>query len=416
MPGLTLKNRIRTVRLLQLACYLTVCTAFAGCYAPLYAPATPAASLPDSFRVPTRTLAMKRNLATLTAVRPQMKFGPGDVIDVTIPQLFPKEAQVFPPMRVQVTNKGMIHLPEAGAVSIGGATLSEAHARINRHYIDKGLLRNPTASISIVELATIDVLVLGEVKNPGVHRLVRGENDVAHALGAAGGLTIDAADTLELHRGNSQYASMVETAKLRQPAQAPSARTASRYPVRRTSHHGPSPFLSRLPPVDGAGVQQSRLKIERLPSTSAPEAFPSSQMGVKTQTRNVMFQPPSTFQRGQPAAGVGAGGGRQAAPAPGLNWRSGPAKVDGIPTVMKIPLTGYAIEPLPSELMALKLGRCGCRPTSHARCFLCCWSTQHDHSYTLRLGRSRTRDRFGLHHSPRSGHRCGYCRGYGWLH
>ncbi|VAX41533.1 hypothetical protein MNBD_PLANCTO02-3212, partial [hydrothermal vent metagenome] len=52
----------------------------------------------------------------------------------------------------------------------------------------------------LLQKGTVNVLVLGEVDSPGIHALTRYENDIAHAVAAAGGFTIDAGDAIELHR------------------------------------------------------------------------------------------------------------------------------------------------------------------------------------------------------------------------
>ncbi len=54
--------------------------------------------------------------------------------------------------------------------------------------------------MTLLEKGTVNVLVLGEVNEPGIHALTRYENDIAHAVAAAGGFTVDAADEIEVHR------------------------------------------------------------------------------------------------------------------------------------------------------------------------------------------------------------------------
>jgi hypothetical protein len=63
-----------------------------------------------------------------------------------------------------------------------------------------GYLQNPGASIKLLQKGTINVMVLGAVNSPGIHALPRYENDVAHALAAAGGFSDVAGQVIEIHR------------------------------------------------------------------------------------------------------------------------------------------------------------------------------------------------------------------------
>jgi protein involved in polysaccharide export with SLBB domain len=169
-----------------------------GCYAPLRSKGIWARELPESFRTPTRGVGQPLNFSNLTA-RPTVDYilGPGDVLEVTIPDLF-AGAEVRP-LRVQVMGNGQIHLPLVGAVQVGGMNLMKALQTITTAYED-GIFQNPRVNVSLAERATVGVVVLGEVNHPGVLPLPKYQNDVGHALAAAGGLSELAADVIEVHR------------------------------------------------------------------------------------------------------------------------------------------------------------------------------------------------------------------------
>ncbi|WP_164100517.1 polysaccharide biosynthesis/export family protein [Candidatus Laterigemmans baculatus] len=181
-----------------------------GCWAPLHSPGIPASTLPDSFRVPVRTAGMPLNFANLTAQPPaDYLLGPGDVLRVTIPDLFPQsETQ---PLEVQVMASGEVHLPLVGAVRVGNGNLMQAQRVITEAYAD-GYLKEPRINVALAQKTTIDVLVLGEVASPGVHPLPKYQNDVGHALAAAGGLGEDADAVIEIHRRtpDSEFAPPLE--------------------------------------------------------------------------------------------------------------------------------------------------------------------------------------------------------------
>ncbi len=169
-----------------------------GCYAPLRSPAIPACSLPDSFRTPYRSSGAPLNLTNLTVAPPlDYELGPDDVLEVTIPDLY-REAAIRP-MRVHVMSSGEVLLPLAGAVQVGGMNLLQAQEAITRKYSD-GILVNPMVNVSLASKSTVEVLVLGEVSKPGAYPLPKFQNDVGNALAAAGGITEDADETIEVHR------------------------------------------------------------------------------------------------------------------------------------------------------------------------------------------------------------------------
>ncbi len=180
-----------------LGAYLT-----AGCYAPLHSHGIPAATLPDSYRSPVRSLGSPINFASLT-IPPQQDYllGPGDSLEVTINELY--QGAETRPIKVQVTGKGEINLPMIGALHVAGMSLSEVHAAITNAYAPDFII-DCRINVHLFEKSTTSVLVLGEVSNPGMYRLPKYENDVAHAIAAAGGLTIDAAFMLEVHRRAAQ--------------------------------------------------------------------------------------------------------------------------------------------------------------------------------------------------------------------
>ncbi len=169
-----------------------------GCWAPLRSHGIPACTLPDTFRTPIRTAGPPLNLAAL-AIPPQPEYylGPGDVLEVMIHGLYP--GGEIRPVRTQVMADGKIHLPVVGAVRVDGMNLTQAHLAINRAYAD-GYINEPRTNVYLLEKASVAVLVLGEVGAPGLYTLPKGENDVAHALAAGGGLMEDAALEIEVHR------------------------------------------------------------------------------------------------------------------------------------------------------------------------------------------------------------------------
>ena len=178
---------------------LCVCLAWTGgCYAPLKSPGIPACELPEEFRTPQRTGVPPLNLSSLTApLHGDYILGPDDVLDVTVHELYP--GSEMRPVRVQVMANGQVYLPMVGPVRVAGMNLLTANRVITSAY-SNGFIKDPRTNVVLVEKSVTSVVVLGEVRNPGVYRLAKYENDLAHAIAEAGGLAEDAGDRIEIHR------------------------------------------------------------------------------------------------------------------------------------------------------------------------------------------------------------------------
>jgi polysaccharide export outer membrane protein len=186
------------LRRLALLAAAVLLPALSGCFAPLHTTAVPATQLPDSFRMPTRVVGARLNLANLVVPPPaDYLLGPNDVLEISIPGMVPGVES--PPMKVRVMANGDIHLPLVGAVNVKDLNLLAAQAQITAAYAN-GFLQNPRVNVSLAEKSTVDVVVLGEVKSPGIQSLPKYQSDVGHALAAANGLTELAGDVIEIHR------------------------------------------------------------------------------------------------------------------------------------------------------------------------------------------------------------------------
>ncbi len=170
-----------------------------GCWAPLKSYGIPACELGDEYRLPRRTAGEPLNYSLLTVPsRGDYVLGPDDVLDVTIDKLY--VGSETRPVRVRVMASGEVFLPMLGPVHVAGMNLGEVNEAITQAYAEKGVFKEPRTNVSLAEKALTNVVVLGEVRNPGVQLLPKYENDVAHAVAMAGGLTEDAAEQIEIHR------------------------------------------------------------------------------------------------------------------------------------------------------------------------------------------------------------------------
>lgn len=223
-----------------------VCSGGAGCYAPMSSAGIPAASLPPEFRVPHRTMGPMLNYSQLTMKPPSdYLLGPDDILEVTVPGLF-TQSEIHP-LRVQVMSNGEVQLPLVGSVAVGGLNLQQAQRAINHAY-ENGFLNDPRANVILGQRAMVNVLVMGQVATPGVHQLSKYQNDVGHAVAAAGGFTTDAADYIEVHRREIADGMRLSPEVCRLPAPWGSEQLPSPYPDQGQGLAGPPyPHIYRIP-------------------------------------------------------------------------------------------------------------------------------------------------------------------------
>lgn len=125
-------------------------------------------------------LAVAAGCATLAATAlPAQVIHPGDQVSIQV------YGQQSLSQTVTVMQDGTIEYPLIGRLQIGGQTIDAATTQVRTKLAE--YVRNPFVSIAITQFAQPDVLVLGDVKNPGKYQL-RSDARVSDAIAAAGGL------------------------------------------------------------------------------------------------------------------------------------------------------------------------------------------------------------------------------------
>lgn len=100
---------------------------------------------------------------------------------------------------INIDPDGEISLPLLGKVKAAGLTLAELQELLEEGYSE--YIREPQVSLSLLDYKRSQVMVLGQVRNPGTYEL-EGESRVLHLIAQAGGPTEKAAlDQLRLSRG-----------------------------------------------------------------------------------------------------------------------------------------------------------------------------------------------------------------------
>lgn len=155
-------------------------------------------NLPDS------TYVYKNGVKISTAAYEELKIQPDDILNITIQTIDPDlntvigsamaktnvvqtgKPDIVPDITGYLVDKeGMIELPVAGKISVGGLTTTGAREAIRNRAMT--YYKEPVVNVRIVNFK---VTVLGEVLRPGAY-LINGEKaSILDALGQAGDMTI----------------------------------------------------------------------------------------------------------------------------------------------------------------------------------------------------------------------------------
>lgn len=119
--------------------------------------------------------------------------GPQDLLQIT----FLEAAELS--REVRVSADGTISLPLMDRLSVMGLTLDQAERLLAKKYREGGILNDAHISISVKELQSKPVTVLGAVRNAGVFQ-VSGQSRLLRMISQAGGLSDDAGPEIQILR------------------------------------------------------------------------------------------------------------------------------------------------------------------------------------------------------------------------
>ena len=120
--------------------------------------------------------------------------GPGDVIRVNVygnPDLNTE---------TRVSDGGTITFPLVGRVPVGGMSVNAAEKKIASLLESGGYLRKPQVTITVTQVQSQAVSVLGHVNRPGRYPLEGGKRSMMDLLAQAGGIAPDGGDTVSVIR------------------------------------------------------------------------------------------------------------------------------------------------------------------------------------------------------------------------
>ncbi len=127
-----------------------------------------------------------QNTAQGTKPTESLLIGPGDLLNI---QVFDTPELNQSP---RVTDSGAVPILLLGNLHVAGMTPAQAATAIEQGLMQKKLMLHPLVTVGILEFATQNVTVLGQVKMPGTYPITA-PRSVIDMLATAGGLT-DVAD------------------------------------------------------------------------------------------------------------------------------------------------------------------------------------------------------------------------------
>jgi polysaccharide export outer membrane protein len=140
---------------------------------------------------PPTSLVAVRN----TSFPPDILIGAGDLLEVSLYGMPDFKTDV------RVNSGGEISLPMVGTVAVGGLSIEQAQALIERKLSQKGLFNDPHVTVFEKEYATQGISMFGEVQKPGIYPLL-GSRKLYDVISAAGGTTPKAGRYVLITRRN----------------------------------------------------------------------------------------------------------------------------------------------------------------------------------------------------------------------
>jgi polysaccharide export outer membrane protein len=144
-------------------------------------------------RVTVFLLALLLVFSAMPAMAADTPLGPGDALKISVfgnPDLS---------LETKVSGDGNITFPLLGVVKVAGLSTSDAEKKISGMLTNGGFLRSAEVNISVTDLQSQQVSVLGEVLHPGRYP-VEGKRSVTDMLALAGGVGPEGGDTATVIR------------------------------------------------------------------------------------------------------------------------------------------------------------------------------------------------------------------------
>lgn len=135
------------------------------------------------------------SLILLLAFQEKSTYALGPDDQVLITALDAEEVSTKAPIRID--SRGNINLPMVGRIRAAGLTPEQLEREIETRL--KKYLQNPDVTVSLVEMRSQPISILGAVQTPGVHQL-QGHKTLFEVISSAGGIRQDAGYQIKITR------------------------------------------------------------------------------------------------------------------------------------------------------------------------------------------------------------------------
>lgn len=125
-------------------------------------------------------------------VRSTYLLGPDDLLEVSGPEL---SDMANKPARID--GDGDIQVPLVGRIHVSGLTVQQSERELNK--VLSTYIRHPQVVVTVTELRSLPVSILGAVNTPGVHQ-VQGHKTLLEMLALAGGVRSDSGYSVRITR------------------------------------------------------------------------------------------------------------------------------------------------------------------------------------------------------------------------
>lgn len=125
-------------------------------------------------------------------VRSTYLLGPDDQLEISGPEL-----TEFGNKPVRIDGDGDVQAPLVGRIHIVGLTVQQVEVELNKSL--RKYIREPQVVVSVAEVRSQPVSILGAVNTPGVHQ-IQGHKTLLEMLASAGGLRQDAGYSVRITR------------------------------------------------------------------------------------------------------------------------------------------------------------------------------------------------------------------------
>ncbi|HZW75817.1 MAG TPA: polysaccharide biosynthesis/export family protein, partial [Caldimonas sp.] len=124
--------------------------------------------------------------------RPEPTLGVGDVVRITVYQNPDLTTEA------RVSENGQINFPLIGTVAVGGLSIAQAQAKIEKALRDGGFVLKPQVTMQTMTIKSSQVSILGQVAKPGRFPIEIVGSKVSEMIAAAGGVVPGGADIVTL--------------------------------------------------------------------------------------------------------------------------------------------------------------------------------------------------------------------------